>query len=89
MRIAGFGGIEFIFILFLAAAAIGAFLVAISYFIDIAKKKGHYVNGGAGMLWYIGIFTTPITVGLYVLMLPDLTATGAGSKAKESQLPPV
>lgn len=48
-----------------------AWLMAINLFINAAKEKGYYKDGGAGMLWFIGIFATPIVVGIYTSSLPD------------------
>lgn len=72
------GGVM-IFMLIILAVVLGAWILAISMFVDIAKEKG-YCKNGAGVLWYIGIFATPIAVGLYVAALPDKGAGSAGSK---------
>lgn len=70
-------------------AVVVAFLMATNLFIEAAKRKGHYENG-AGLLWFIGIFATPIAVGLYVLSLPDLKDhTEAKQEAVEATLPTV
>ena len=57
-------------------AALVAWLMAINLFVGIGKSKG-YFEDGAGMLWFIGIFATPIVVGLYVAALPDKNAPRA------------
>ena len=51
--------------------ALGAWIAATGMFIELAKQKGYYEQGGSGALWFIGIFATPIVVGLYVIALPD------------------
>lgn len=72
------GGIA-IFMLIVLAVVLIAWLMAISLFVGIAKDKG-YCKDGAGALWFIGIFATPIAVGLYVAALPDRNVPGAGGK---------
>lgn len=57
-------------------------LAAVNLFTDVAIDKGHFKGGVPTSLWLIGIFATPITVGLYVLMLPDLSKKDA---AKQEQ----
>ena len=59
----------FIFIM-LACLGIVAWLTAISMFIDAAKAKG-YTMSETKYMWFVGIFLTPITAGLYVAALPD------------------
>lgn len=54
---------------------IGVYLVAsltvIRIFIVLAREKGYFRKGGTGWLWFVGICTTPITVGILVLALPE------------------
>ena len=45
-------------------------LLAIAQLVQIAKMKGHYTDG-AGLLWFIGIFSTVIMVAIIVALLPD------------------
>lgn len=59
-----------ILLILLLSAYPGAALVAISLFVGAMREKGHS-DKSAGLLWYIGIFATPIVVGLYVASLPD------------------
>lgn len=66
----------------LLLVSLAAWLVAINLFVDLAKEKGHFKDG-AGTLWFIGLFATPIVVGLYVVALPDKSNssnTGTGAK---------
>ena len=51
-----------------------AWLWSINLFAAEAKRKGH---GNTGVLWFMGIFATPIVVGLYTAQLPDLSQKGA------------
>lgn len=83
-------GFESLIVLVYLLLVLAAFLASISLFIKAAKEKGYYENGGTGILWFIGIFATPIVVGLYTASLPDLR----GQKAKQeetvdTELPPV
>lgn len=50
-----------------------AWLLAIYLFVKAAKDKGYYQDDSAQvlLLWFIGIFASPIVVGLYVSSLPD------------------
>ena len=43
-------------------------IMSIVKLIDVAKDKG---CGGTGLLWFIGLFASPIVLGLYVASLPD------------------
>ena len=76
--------------LFVFFAIIVAFFMSIELFIEVAQKKGHFVESGTGKLWFIGIFATPIVVGLYVLGLPDLKDHSDAKRATtEADLPTV
>lgn len=71
-------GIEgfILFIMFaITIAVLVAWLMAINLFAKIARSKGYYKDG-AGILWFIGIFATPIVVGIYVAALPDKRQAG-------------
>lgn len=75
---------EFLLLLILIVMLI-AWLCAINLFVEAARKKGYYCNGGSGILWFIGIFATPIVVGIYVSALPDrstIESRGTVSEAK-------
>ncbi len=48
-----------------------ASLTAIQIFIALMKRKGHSFEHGIGWLWFVGIFATPITLGILVLALPE------------------
>ena len=75
----------------LVVVVLVAWLLAINLFINAAKEKGYYKDGGAGMLWFIGIFATPIVVGIYTSSLPDkrgreiMTGVGGSSTAASIQ----
>lgn len=48
-----------------------ACITAIGVLIDIAREKGHFRQKGARLLWFVGLFATPITLALLVIALPD------------------
>ena len=72
MRILGMGIPELtilqVFIIPIAMFVVG--LITTNLLIKIAKEKGHY-RDSAALLWVIGIFCTPIVLGIYVIALPD------------------
>ena len=57
-------------------------LIAISLLVDAAKAKGFHRND-AGTLWFVGIFASPIVLGLYTASLPDRSAPAATAAAPE------
>lgn len=61
MKMASFGLVEVVFFLV---------LVAISLFVDLAKEKGHY-RDDANILWFVGIFASPVVLGVYVMALSN------------------
>lgn len=62
--------ISTVIVVVLAVLAIVAYFLTIGCLVHSAKEKGHHTNG-AGKLWFIGIFGTPILLALYVISLPD------------------
>lgn len=55
-------------ILVVAIAALVAWILAISKLVSFANAKGH---SDAGTLWFIGLFASPIVLGLIVCAMPD------------------
>lgn len=53
----------------LFACVVVAYFLSISMMVHSATEKG--CPWGKGRLWFIGIFTTPITLGVIVAGLPD------------------
>ena len=51
-------------------------LLVISLLVNAAKEKGFHRNDAA-VLWVIGIFASPIVLGLYTASLPDRGAPAA------------
>lgn len=69
MKTESFGSIEVVFFLVLILM-IAAGLAVISLFVDLAKEKGHY-RDDASILWFIGIFASPVVLGIYVMALSN------------------
>lgn len=66
-----------IFIAFIVLIlAFAAWLLAIAKLVEAARMKGHGQDG-TGSLWFIGIFASPIVLGLYTASLPDRSASAA------------
>jgi hypothetical protein len=62
-----------------------AWLVAVSMFVEIARNKG---VSATGALWFIGIFASPLVLGLYVIALPDEKRTQiVANSASDDELP--
>lgn len=79
-----------IYTLVIIVLVLAACVASISLFIQAAQEKGYYEHGGTGLLWFIGLFATPIVVGLFVASLPDLKGRKAKQKgAVEAELPAV
>lgn len=57
----------------LAIAALVAWLLAINLLIKTGMAKG-YSMSNTGILWFIGIFASPIVLGIYIMALPDKSA---------------
>lgn len=72
MRTGSSGSLEVVFLIAMIAAVamFAAGLVAISLFVDLAKEKGYY-RDDANILWFIGIFASPVVLGLYVMALSN------------------
>lgn len=78
-----------IILIAIAIAAFVAWIMSISLLIDAARAKGHKMDS-TGKLWFIGLFATPIVVGLYVNALPDLThGTAVSRQSAADELPRV
>lgn len=72
-------GLVLIFLpLLIGAALIIAWIFAIDELIKAAQMKGHH-KGSTASLWFIGIFATPIILGLCIAALPD---RGRASRSK-------
>ena len=56
--------------LLIGAALIIAWIFAIDELIKAAQMKGHHKDSTAS-LWFVGIFASPIILGLCIAALPD------------------
>ena len=71
--LAGFGAAGVAITFVISVLVIVAYFMSISMFTKVAQAKGHYLSG-TGKLWFIGIFATPLILGIYVASLPDVNA---------------
>lgn len=62
-----------LFLLFvLLIVILAAWLVSIAKLIEVYKQKHKDgESASTGILWFIGIFASPMVLGLYVCALPD------------------
>ena len=81
----------------LLAIVLVAWIMAVYHLIKAGEAKGHFKNG-AGAFWFIGLFASPIVLGLYIVALPDRSAlpdmgVAEGSslieKVIDAELPPI
>lgn len=72
--------------------ALIAGLLSINLFAKLAKEKGHFEQG-TGILWFIGLFASPIVLGIYVAALQDrrteMNAGICGGKNVNDELPSI
>lgn len=76
MKIVGVGMSELFIVFVIPIVMLVAWLLAINLLIKVGEAKGHALSN-KGLLWFIGIFATPIVVGLYIIALPDRRAEAA------------
>lgn len=77
-----------------ACIAVVVWLASTVLFVKAARLKGFYQDGGAGGLYVLALFGTPILVGLYVAALPDRSGTPetspqAAAQQLNSELPSI
>ena len=77
-----------VFLVFLFFVMLGAWCYAIYLFIEAAREKGYFKDGGTAHLWFVGIFATPIVVGLYTTSLPDKRLGNAIAASSGNQVVP-
>lgn len=71
MKIAGMGALELLIILLLICCLI-AWIISISKLIEAYRKKTENdINVSTGILWFMGLFASPIVLGLYICALPS------------------
>ena len=61
---------NFLIVLAIVVCTIVAWIMSINMFIDAARAKGYKMKK-TGVIWFVGIFATPIVAGLYVNALPN------------------
>ena len=81
-------GIYLFMFVIIVVIALAARVVAINLLIKVGRAKG-YAMENAGILWFVGIFATPILVGLYIASLPDNRTIAGLGKPAEAELPKV
>ena len=67
MKFLGMGSLELIIISVLFIVPLIAYILAVKAFADLAEGKGYKT----GLIWFIGLFATPIVAGLYTMQLPE------------------
>lgn len=67
------------FILIVGIITFVAWIISIDMFIQAAKEKGYHTDGGTGKLFFVGLFASPLVLGLYTASLPD-KSVGAAAK---------
>ena len=80
---AGFGIVS-VFFLIIGFVALIAWFIAISMFVNLANDKGHHLDD-TGKLWFVGIFASPIVLGIYVLGLRDKKATNGTASMNQGK----
>lgn len=76
-------------LIFVLLTAFAISLLAISLLVNAAQQKGFHRND-AGTLWFVGIFASPIVLGLYTASLPDRGApTAPTQEDPRDELPTV
>lgn len=80
-----------IILFLLAIVMLIAWLVSISKLIEIYKQKCSDEDSSVGILWFIGIFASPIVLGLYICALPDSSDHSASQSQEntKNQLPSI
>ena len=81
-------GIYLFMFVIIVVIALAARVVAINLLIKAGRAKGYSMEN-AGILWFVGIFATPILVGLYIASLPDNRTIAGLEKPAEAELPKV
>lgn len=73
------------FIVFcIAALAIVAWVASISLLIKAGMEKGYSMDNKL-LLWFVGLFASPIVLGLYVCSLPDARGVDTSAAANPDQ----
>lgn len=81
-------GLTMVFFVVVAIVVLLAWVMIIDKFIKLAKKKDPSIET-TGDLWFMGIFASPIALGIYVLCLGSGSQNGLPEKDPTSELPSV
>ncbi len=74
--------------LLIAIVVLVAWVMSISLIINAIKAKG-YEKITTGTLWFIGIFASPIVLGLYAVALPEKREAIDKTHPKGDDLPSI
>ena len=75
-------GVFSILVIVLLICSVIAYFLAIAYLVKNARLKNAPQSSGA--LWFIGLFTTPVVLGLIVASMPDRGQAAGGHYASNS-----
>ena len=81
MSVMNLGGLLSLVSVIVPLVMLAAGIVAISHFIELGQKKG-CIEEKTGVYWFIGLFASPLVLGLYVAAAPDAVLP---SKAKQRE----
>lgn len=81
MSVMNLGGLLSLVSVIVPLVMLAAGIVAISHFIELGQKKG-CIEEKTGVYWFIGLFASPLVLGLYVAAAPDAVLS---SKAKQRE----
>lgn len=81
MSVMNLGGLLSLVSVIVPLVMLAAGIVAISHFIELGQKKG-CIEEKTGAYWFIGLFASPLVLGLYVAAAPDAILP---SKAKQRE----
>lgn len=78
MKIAFLDGSTLVFLFYICIfiAVIAAWIISIKLFIQAGEAKGYSMENRK-LIWFIGLFATPIVVGLYINSLPNRALEGS------------
>lgn len=74
--------------LLIAVVILAAWLMSISLIINAIKAKG-YDQITTGTLWFIGIFASPMILGLYAIVLPEKREAMDRARPQSDDLPSI
>lgn len=66
----GFAGFMGFVTIVIAIIVLVAWIMSVYMFVERAKEKNPKMTG-TGSLWFMGIFASPVVLGLYVMVMAD------------------